>query len=225
MRAYWWNAVPNLGDRLTEMLLRHYKQDVEWTEWNQAEFVGIGSILELFDKQKVTVWGTGRAGPRAPATDLSRANILALRGKMTQKLVNKATPVLGDPGLLVSDLQPRRYGGTYTAIVPHWRDQERMQETFPGAEFVDVTGDPMKAIRQISGAEQIVASSLHGIILADAYAIPRMWDWFDDIQAGGFKFHDYATVVGHFDPGEWHQPDPEIIHSLKVELREALLSP
>ena len=216
VKAYWWNRVPNLGDRLTQLLLK----DAEWAPHETAEFVGIGSLVELFDGREVTLWGTGRAGPRADRTDLSRARVLALRGRMTRDLTNAKVDVLGDPGLLVGDLQPRRYGGTYVAIVPHWQDQDRMRATYPTARFVDVTGPPMKAIQQIAGAEQVISSSLHGIILADAYGIPRMWDWFDGVQAGGFKFHDYATVVGHFEPGEWHAP--ELVSGLKTELRECL---
>ena len=219
MKLYWWNEVPNLGDRLTQLLLFHRGVAVEWTPVQQAEMVGIGSVLELFDGKAVTVFGTGRAGPKAPRTDLTRANVLALRGMKTWELTDRhSEPVLGDPGLLAADLIPHRRDA-YVATVAHWKDQERMMTLYPGARFVDVRGDPMDALVAIADAERVVSSSLHGIVLADAFGKPRLWDWFGGTQAGGFKFHDYGSVVGAFEPGEWKQVDAS---STKKELRQCL---
>jgi hypothetical protein len=94
-----------------------------------------------------------------------------------------------------------------------------MMTLYPGARFVDVTGNPHTALEAIAGASTIVSSSLHGIVLADAFGLPRMWDWFDGVQAQGFKFRDYGSVVGAFEPGEWRQP---VVDHIKNDLRGAL---
>ena len=82
-------------------------------------------------------------------------------------------------------------------------------------------GNPNDALQAIADAGAVVASSLHGIVLADAFNVPRMWDWFDGVQARGFKFHDYGSVVGEFEPGQWCQPE---ITQIQRGLRECLNS-
>lgn len=215
MKLYYWNRLPNLGDQLNRLLF----PQAEWAPPSDAEWVGAGSVLESFDGFTGTVFGTGRAGPHSPPTDLRQARVLALRGLRTRELVlTDAEVVLGDPGLLADGLvEPDQQG--YTAIVPHWSDQARMLTTYPGTRFVDVTGPPMRALQMISGAAKVISSSLHGIVLADAFGVPRMWDWFDGVQGGGFKFADHGSVVGAFEPGEWHQPD---VSHIQQELRECL---
>jgi len=225
VRLFWWNTVPNLGDVLTRLLLEHYGHEVEWASPAEAEFVGTGSVLEHFDRSAVTLWGTGRAGRTAPLTDLSGARVLALRGIHTLALVRGSTvDVLGDPGLLVTDIVPppdKRYGTEQVvAIVPHWQDRDRARATYPSCEFVDVMGDPVQAITQIAHADRVVSSSLHGLVLADAYGLPRMWDWFDGVQGHGFKFGDYFSVMGECEPGQWKQ-SPRAL-AVKEELRDCL---
>lgn len=219
MRLYWWGRIRNLGDEFTARLLRSRGVEVEWAAPMEAEFVGVGSVLESFDGASATIWGTGRFGSSSPPTDLSRARVLALRGTSTRALTTSAPPALGDPGLLAPALEPRWDGG-YTAIVPHWQDQERLRALYTDATFVDVMGDPETALRTIAGADAIVSSSLHGLVFADAYGIPRMWDRFRTL--GTFKFTDYGSVVGYAAPGEWFTPDPLLIEGVRKELDECL---
>lgn len=217
MKLYYWNGKPNLGDALNRVLF----PQAEWAPPKDAEWVGAGSVVELFDGFHGTVFGSGRGGPSSPPTDLRRANVLALRGKKTRFHVKMfGSCVLGDPGLLVSDHFTREYG-EYTAVVPHFLDRERMMTLYPGSRFVDVTGDVTKAITAIANAGQVVSSSLHGLVLADAFGIPRMWDWFDGVQGKGFKFEDYGTVMGPFEPGQWVEVGAQA-QRVKAELRECL---
>ena len=52
-------------------------------------------------------------------------------------------------------------------------------------------------IDQILSCNIILSSSLHGIIIADAYSVPNLWCKFSEYEAenNGFKFKDYFLSV------------------------------
>ena len=55
-----------------------------------------------------------------------------------------------------------------------------------------------------------MSSSLHGLIISDAYSIPNIWIKFsDDVIGDGFKFRDYYASVNK------NITDPIIIDSAK----------
>jgi len=221
-KLFWWNRVPNLGDSLSWLLLGAYGFDVEWASPQEAEWVGIGSVLGWFDGFTGTVWGSGRGGAELPPHDLTSATVLALRGMETRKLVKGGDgAVLGDPGLLITDfIDPDPQG--YTAVVPHFQDQERLFGLYESDTPVDVTGSASAAILAISRADRVISSSLHGIVLADAFGIPRKWDYYHGSLGGGFKFLDYASVMGEFVPDTWVSADPKRVDGIRSELRACL---
>jgi hypothetical protein len=88
-------------------------------------------------------------------------------------------------------------------VVPHWQDHG-LRVRYPSAYHVDVGRPVMEVVRGIASCEMIVASSLHGIIVADAFGIPRRWEPHPEVQGGGFKFHDHASALGmRAVPNEW----------------------
>jgi len=69
-------------------------------------------------------------------------------------------------------------------------------------------------IDQICSCEKILSSSLHGIIVSDAYQIPNCWiELTGKISGGYFKYHDYASSV--------HR---EFTEPARIELVEDLFS-
>ena len=222
MKLFWYNARPNLGDTLSWLLLSGMGYEVEWAPPEQAEWVAIGSVLGWFDGFTGTVFGSGRGGDELPPHDLTRADVRALRGLETRKLVKGGDScALGDPALLISDFitpEPQHD----VVVVPHYDDRARMLALYTEATFVDVTGSAATALQYISRAKRVVSSSLHGIVLADAFGIPRKWDYFSGTLGQGFKFKDYASVIGDFRPGEWVTANPERVESVRTELRECL---
>lgn len=214
MKLHYWNKVPNLGDMLNTVLF----PDAEWALHDEADTFGIGSLLELATGRDVSIFGTGRAGLRAPFTDLSRARVYALRGLLTRDLIvdRRLYCVYGDPGLLMPDyFPPAPYHGR-TVYVPHWADTSPRSE----GPVVDILGDIEEACALISGAETVVASAFHGVVLADAYGVERVQIETEANQP--FKFTDHGTLVGWPGYRTRHIAPPRIIGELQDGLRYAL---
>jgi len=202
LKGYWWTGHRNFGDLLTPILLRELAHiELDWARAVDADMIGAGSIATHIPKGwGGIVWGTGK--PRKTDNiDLSQANVLALRGSLTAEGSGaKRGYVLGDPGLLVSLLPDIEVNETIPlGVVAHWED--RMLKTRWKGELIDVEGDPMEVIRQIARCRRVVSSSLHGIIVADAFGKERRWE--RSSKQPMFKFADHGTVVGRFEPAKW----------------------
>ncbi|MBO0980975.1 polysaccharide pyruvyl transferase family protein [Microbacterium sp. SD291] len=168
-----------------------------------AELFGVGSILEQVPSEfQGWVWGSGKMQDDQP-TQIPAAQVLAVRGRLTRDLLGLAGSTrLGDPGLLVSRGIRRAPLSGRIAIVPHFSHRGSaevdalVKRLGQAAYVIDVTDRPKKVIRRISAADAVISTSLHGLIVADAYGIPAVWALPEPMLGGGaFKFHDYESVV------------------------------
>ncbi len=75
-------------------------------------------------------------------------------------------------------------------------------------EFIDILLSPAKFVHSIykewkpwidhlCSCDVIISSSMHGLILGDAYGKPTLWVKFgDDVIGNDFKFYDYYASMG-----------------------------
>jgi pyruvyltransferase len=186
----------NFGDQLGPLLLRHYGFTVEWAKPAEAEVIAVGSILSKVPSGwRGTVWGTGfiRAGM---TKDLSRARVLAVRGRATARACNLPDSVpLGDPGILVIDLP--RSGAAFTGplVIPHTIDHD-IEHRHRGATVIRATADPAVILGAIAMSEVVFSSSLHALIAADALGVPHVLELHPNVHGGMFKYRDYASAFG-----------------------------
>lgn len=209
LQVYWWKGIPNFGDRLTPLLLSRFSNiESEWAPATKAKLFGVGSIIEhIPDDWTGIILGSGKLRPESIFRQTNRKQILAIRGKLTAKGI-KGEFALGDPGLLANELVTVETKKHKLGIVPHWSDKDlagRPEFKKFDPVIIDPRGDPLDVIRTIGECDKIVSSSLHGIILADAFNIPRRFEYTErfDKEGGMFKFLDYSSAINTpFEPGK-----------------------
>lgn len=204
---HWWKAVPNFGDAISAMVVQHvWGRPVEHAGPAKADLFAVGSIIQVARRvfreprtgAKPWICGSGMLGP-VNRDFLPNVEIAAVRGPVSAAVLKIDTEAFGDPGLLISevitDVPPR---GDHIGIVPHRTllDDPDLHALLADPRFVliDPRGDAAEVCRQIAGCAHVFASSLHGLIVADAYGVPNTW--IDPVGQGRFKYHDYAASVG-----------------------------
>lgn len=203
-RFYWGDEIPNFGDILNGPLLKHYGIDFKHTNKPEdGEYFAIGSIIRL--AKNATILGSGviRDSDEIDPTNTFRF----VRGPQTRKRVieqgGECPEIYGDLALLT----PRFYGESpkkyRIGAVPHyWNHQPGPLNWIAdkNLEFINVLDfNPLTVVRRITQCEKIIASSLHGIILAHAYGIPAVHVKYPNaakVFGDGIKFVDYYESVG-----------------------------
>lgn len=209
--------IGNMGDQLNRLVLeRLFGCVVEPATPEEAEMFGIGSHLSLLakidptQKPPVAVWGTGfisklSTTARIPATGI---DIRAVRGELSRrvlegKLGRPLDVPTGDPGLLANRLFTEPVPKAHRlGVIPHFRERDdpRFQELARLSDdsvVIDLTGDPLSVIREIASCEEVISSSLHGLIVADSFGIPNLHVKVTDrVNGDGFKFADYYSAFG-----------------------------
>jgi len=182
------------------------REKIERWDVGRDVYMICGSILHRAQEDTV-VWGVGfmREGERVKRPPKA---VCAVRGPLSRKMLLEqgvdCPAVYGDPALLY----PRFYRPSpkkryRLGIIPHWRDRSvpwvLMASRLPDVLVINIQSVLNKVVDQICSCEMIASSSLHGIIVADAYGVPAAWIKLSDNAFGsrsGFKFLDYFASVG-----------------------------
>ena len=234
MKIYYWKTKKNFGDLLSPLLIKKFTRlHCKWGSPEEAELTMVGSILEHLPKNyKGVIAGTGKLLSRS-ALHLPHAKILSLRGPLTAKALNiKKNIALGDPGLLADELVPPQDKKYLLGIVPHWSDSELEHNpifTKYNPKIIRVDDDPLTVIKEVSKCYKIVSSSLHGIMLADAFGIPRRIElpprdpWIGSMEDEVFKWKDYSASINmELKIGLTQEADRNVIAERQFEIFDVL---
>lgn len=220
----------NLGDNLNKPILEWLGYDIEYTGRNtQGKLVGIGSIISCVRPNDI-VWGAGIMRDRTKLEHTQYATFLAVRGKKTRDLLIKAgaqvPEVYGDPAILL----PLMYKPDVKEIhkvgyIPHYIDKGT--KLIPENAFIiDIqTLDWKSFVDQVCQCQTIVSSSLHGLIIAEAYGKQAHWARYSDKVIGGeFKFRDYLTGTGRPEQsyGKLPKLSSETVEKIQNDLLQAI---
>lgn len=197
-----WCPGNNFGDKLSPVLYKHLTgRDAVFRPktFKGKKFVSIGSILNWASPGDI-VWGAGLA--RRTDNVSKDLFIKAVRGPLTRDICLsrgvKAPEVYGDPAMLLPLFYERSPVITTTlGIIPHIVDIPHVRIAGPGIKIINLTDPIDKVIKDITECVAVISSSLHGLIVADAYDIPNMWVKITDKVLGdGTKFNDHFLAVG-----------------------------
>jgi pyruvyltransferase len=181
------------------------QKSVEWVphNYNEDHYFAIGSILQKANS-KTIVWGSGLISDELMPYRKPK-EILAVRGPLTKKALEfagiKCPSIYGDPALLLPNyFYPKIEKRYKIGIVPHYVDlgHKVLNREVPNDVLIiePTTTDIDKFVGMILSCDKIISSSLHGLIISDAYGIPSVQVKFSDqIFGDGFKYEDYFMSV------------------------------
>ena len=181
VRVHWGRHLNNFGDCLTPDILKYYGMTPAYISSNEeADIILAGTILQWV-KPSFNGYIVGTGGDRGKIPSFPYAKIKAVRGKYTRDCLNLSSDVLlGDPGLLMSYIYSSHVEQIYElGIILHFVDKDKYLfdniKKRGGVLFINVLDSPKHVVSKIKKCKHIVSSSLHGLIIADAYHIPNAW--------------------------------------------------
>ena len=206
---YWWQPRDgriNVGDHLSKVMVEAILalRDLELSGKRDLHrrLFAIGSVLHNA-RDGETVWGSGINAKIPEHMHRFRTlDVRAVRGPLTRQWLAgrgiDAPEVYGDPALLMPAFYPRELVGTTAEtdflVIPHFNEPVERYAAW-GDHLLLPTMLPLAFVRTLLGARMVVSSSLHGVILAEAYGIPAVY-----LDSGNgearFKYDDYYAGTG-----------------------------
>ncbi|MBU1263767.1 MAG: polysaccharide pyruvyl transferase family protein [Gammaproteobacteria bacterium] len=208
---YWWEPSDkriNVGDYLSKVIVSEVLSlrdlEIQDKKDKSKRLFAIGSILH-FAKSKECVWGSGVNWKLDSAMHrFTGLDVRAVRGPLTRDyLIRRAISVpeiYGDPALLMplffpADLlRSEARGSVPYLVIPHLHEPAEKFGAY-GEHVLLPTCKPAKFVAELLRARLVISSSLHGIILAEAYGIPALY-----LEMGNgesrLKYDDYYYGTG-----------------------------
>lgn len=193
----------NFGDHLSHIVSAAVAAERGFTFEDEVpaprRLLAIGSILH-FAQDGDVVWGSGINGKISmDGLRARKLDIRAVRGPRTAAVLKDlgfdVPRVYGDPALLV----PRYFGDRFPlrprrdfVFIPNLHDLARVE---PADWLISPLRGWNYCVEAITTAKLVLASSLHGIILAEAFGVPARFVRLSETESQ-FKYDDYAQGTG-----------------------------
>lgn len=202
---YMRKAKENYGDLVSKFLVENIsKKKTKWYNPStrlKKNFFVIGSILNYSNESSI-IWGSGIIQQK----DLINAtDFRAVRGPLTRKRVmelGKECPeIYGDPAILLPEIFKPKVSKKYIlGIIPHYVDFKQVTEMFGENKKIKIinllTSNIKTTTKEIMECENIISSSLHGMIVAHSYGISSIWVKFGNrLYGDNVKFDDYLLSM------------------------------
>ncbi|ENY0909456.1 polysaccharide pyruvyl transferase family protein [Serratia marcescens] len=209
-RVFWWepkDGIHNAGDHLAKVIVEQMLtlKDKGIIDKRNAKnkLLSIGSVMH-FANTGDCVWGTGINGKIShDQLQFSGLDVRSVRGPLTRELLQKrgieVPEVYGDPALLLPTFFSRELLTDESLqrdliIIPHMNEDFKKYDKYSAALCSPRQG-AVAFTKAIVNSKYVISSSLHGVIIAEAYGIPAI---FLDGNSGEskFKYDDYYFGTG-----------------------------
>lgn len=207
--AEWHDGIEsNLGDYLSKVIVRWMckREGLQFDKPTDktCHLYAVGSILQM-GYQNATIWGTGFAfelgSIRKILHSYKKLDIRCVRGPKTRdtllRMGIECPEVYGDPGILMPLVyKPKEHCHVDYLIIPHFSVEDMMRKRYGDKHILSMnTKDYKEVIDCIYAADKVISSSLHGIILAEAYGVPAVF-YQDREERFNYKYADYYESTG-----------------------------
>lgn len=200
MNAFWHNLnkLNNFGDILTPYIIEYFTGTKPGCTQNGKHIIMAGSILQDANSDSVVLGaGYGAIDQKVTGTP----DIRIVRGPITGELLKRQgfehNWLYGDPGVIMPLLYAPKIQPIYdVGILPHYIDYPDFE---PVSNVIDITLGVEPVIDRILQCRSLVTSSLHGLIVGQAYGIPTTLECFSDRIASKIKYDDYLRSIPRTD--------------------------
>ena len=206
---FYWGG-NNFGDKISPYLIKKITGKAVVNIYNKKNVFGlisIGSIIQHIDRKDMFIWGSGIM--RGYGKDVSKKlsllkpkKIAAVRGLKTRDyLVNRlgweVPEIFGDPALLMPRFYTPIKSEQGIVICPHYQHYKKFKIFTRDFTLINVEDDVEKIIDLLANASAVISTSLHGLIIAQAYSIPWVWLRIIDnpLKGDDFKFEDFFSTL------------------------------
>lgn len=210
---YYWRQpnFANFGDHLSLKLVERIvgqpvRTYIKRPNTSEKKLLAIGSILS-FALDGDVVWGSGVNGKLPTSKDypFKKLDVRAVRGPLTrhfllQECQVECPDIYGDPALLFPHLFPeftRNPAPQFDfIIIPHYSEIKYFPKNiYPNVVYPTEPWD--QVISKILNSKFVISSSLHGIVIAEAYKIPARLLRITETESL-FKYTDYYAGTGRY---------------------------
>lgn len=201
------NSEVNLGDMLSPVIYKWmldkasipYDKKIRRTR----HLMTLGSILGGNGFFDATVWGSGiksfdQIAALSKRRYFQKLDIRCVRGPLTRDALQgcgyKCSECFGDPAVLMPLIyNPKIEKKHKVGTIPHFT---QTFSSMPNVKNLKIrTNNYKQFIDELLSCEKIVSSSLHGIILAEAYGIPAVFLGVDR-EREMIKYYDWYYSTG-----------------------------
>ena len=215
IKLYWWRyeEAPNgnFGDEITHYLVEKIlKKKTVWSPPPECTIVGAGSVIPIVARERQEnspyIWGSGFIEDGSEKISFNDYKLLAVRGHKSLSRITDmpetSSITLGDPGLLANELVRTPIKKTHKlGIIAHYANTKdpfiQQLSDRDDVLVIDPLDKCLNVLRNIASCESVISSSLHGLIVADSFAIPNSHVILEGHLKGGlYKFNDYYSVFG-----------------------------
>ncbi|WP_158613279.1 polysaccharide pyruvyl transferase family protein [Frigoribacterium sp. PhB160] len=166
------------------------------------------------------VWGTGVNGKvRTDEHRFSRLDVRAVRGPRTRRwlMENKGLEVpevYGDPALLLAPPEgtDRRHETRELTVIPNMNEITKFK-SHPA--FISPRRPVKNVLETIAASEVVVGSSLHAIVLAEAFGVPCAL--LRSAVESPFKYSDYFEGTNRFDVPTFDDFSSAVAHAKSID--------